>query len=147
MPRSGGRPGTRGWSAAALTGDTGDVRRRFHIEHDKRYGQAAPEEALEIVNVRLVVTAERPDTLAESWLAAPWVAEDRMEEHRRDVVFNDPARPVPARILWRPALPAGFACEGPAVIEEPNSTVLIHPGDRMAVGPTGELVVDVVQPA
>lgn len=47
-----------------------------------------------------------------------------------------------ARILWRPALPAGFTFEGPAVVEEPNSTILIHPGDRVQVTEAGHLIVD-----
>jgi N-methylhydantoinase A len=128
--------------ASALTGGLDGLRRRFHTEHDKRYGQAAIEESLEIVNVRLVVTAARADTLAESWLTAPWQAEGVIEERRRDVIFTDPSAPVSARILWRPALPAGFAFEGPAVVEEPNSTFLIHPGDRVRVDPSGHLIVD-----
>ena len=45
-------------------------------------------------------------------------------------------------ILWRPALPAGMTFEGPAVVEEPNSTILIHPGDKVTVTPTGHLVID-----
>ena len=128
--------------AAALTGDLDALRRRFHAEHDKRYGQAAIEESLEIVNVRLVVTAARADTLAETWLTAPWTPEGVIEERRRDVIFADPAKPLSARILWRPALPVGFTFEGPAVIEEPNSTILIHPGDRVTVDPSGHLIVD-----
>lgn len=127
---------------AALTGDLDTLRRRFHAEHDKRYGQAATEEGLEIVNVRLVVTAARADTLAETWLTAPWQPELAIEEGRRDVIFTDPARPVAARILWRPALPVGFQIEGPAVIEEPNSTILVHPGDRLTVGQSGHLTID-----
>ena len=127
----------------ALTGDTSEVRHRFHLEHDKRYGQAAVEEALEIVNVRLIVTAPRGDRLAEAWLGEPWPPSGAAEERRRDVIFADAERPLSTRILWRPALPAGFALDGPAVIEEPNSTILIHPGDRAVVGPTGHLTIDV----
>ena len=126
----------------ALTGNVGELARRFHAEHDKRYGQAASEESLEIVNIRLVVTAERADSMAATWLTAPWVAEEPAEERRRDVIFTDAAKPVSARILWRPSLPAGFTFEGPAVIEEPNSTILIYPGDRVTVEASGHLVVD-----
>ena len=64
-------------------------------------------------------------------------------ESRRKVIFDDPARPLDARILWRPGLPPGFVVEGPAVIEEPNSTTLIHPGDRLEVSPHGHLVITV----
>ncbi len=130
---------------AALTSDLDELRRRFHAEHDKRYGQAAIEESLEIVNVRLVVTAARADRLAETWLIAPWVAEGPIEESRRDVIFGDASKPVSARILWRPALPAGFTFEGPAVVEEPNSTILIHPGDRVRVDASGHLLVELAR--
>jgi N-methylhydantoinase A len=126
----------------ALTAGFDTLRRQFHAEHDRRYGQAAIEESLEIVNVRLVVTAHRADTLAETWLTAPWVPEGEIVEQRRDVIFDDPIKPLSARILWRPALPVGFTLEGPAVIEEPNSTILIPPGDRVTVEASGHLIVD-----
>ena len=128
---------------SALIRDLHVLHQRFHAEHDKRYGQAAIEESLEIVNMRLVVTASRADTLAEAWLMAPWVSEGEVQERRREVVFADPLRPLPARILWRPALPAGFELDGPAVIEEPNSTILIHPGDHARVEASGHLIIDV----
>ena len=128
--------------AAMLTGDTLEIRELFHVEHDQRYGQAAIEEALEVVNLRLVLTAARNDTIAEEWMAEPWTPTDEAPETTRDVIFTDPEKPLSARILWRPALPAGMTFEGPAVIEEPNSTILIHPGDKVTVTQTGHLVID-----
>ena len=125
-----------------LTGDTTQLRELFHVEHDQRYGQAAIEESLEVVNLRLVLTAARADTIAEAWMSEPWVPTDKFEETSRDVVFADADKPLKARILWRPALPAGFTFEGPAVIEEPNSTILIHPGDKVTVTDTGHLLID-----
>src|SRR4029079_10882217 len=58
-----------------LSGDFAPLREAFDTEHDQRYGQAAPDERLEIVNVRLVVTAARTDTLAERWLSEKWTPE------------------------------------------------------------------------
>jgi N-methylhydantoinase A len=126
-----------------LTGDTSRVRKLFDVEHDLRYGQAAIEEQMEIVNVRLVVTASKQDTIAEEWLTQDWTPTETAEEGTRDVVYDDPARPQKARVLWRPALPAGFTLTGPAVIEEPNSTILIHPGDKVTVTKAGHLIVDI----
>jgi N-methylhydantoinase A len=128
---------------ALLSGDFSPLRRLFDAEHDKRYGQAAPDERLEIVNVRLVVTARRPDTLAEHWLSEPWIAEAPVADGERDVIFTDAARPLRTRIVWRPSLPAGARIEGPAVIEEPNATTLIFPGDVAIISPAGHLVIDV----
>jgi N-methylhydantoinase A len=132
---------------ALLSGDFEPLRKLFDVEHDQRYGQAAPDERLEIVNVRLVVTAGRPDTLAERWLSEPWTAEASVAEapgHSwREVIFTDAARPVRTRIVWRPSLAAGARIEGPAVIEEPNATTLIHPGDVATVSEAGHLIIDV----
>jgi N-methylhydantoinase A len=126
-----------------LSGDFEPLRKLFDTEHDQRYGQAAPDERLECVNVRLVVTAGKTDTLAEQWLAEPWVPEAPAPEGVRDVIFTDAARPVPTRVIWRPSLAAGARIEGPAVIEEPNATTLIHPGDVATVTAAGHLIIDV----
>src|SRR5262245_42175898 len=128
---------------ALLSGDFAPLRVLFDAAHDQRYGQAAPDERLEIVNVRLVVTAARPDTLAERWLSQPWSAEAPVAEAWRDVIFTDSARPQRTRIVWRPALVAGTRIEGPAVIEEPNATTLIHPGDMATMSAAGHLIIDV----
>ena len=128
---------------ALLSGDFAPLRALFDAAHDQRYGQAAPDERLEIVNVRLVVTAPRPDTLAERWLSQPWTAEPPVADTWRDVIFTDAARPLRTHIVWRPALPAGARIEGPAVIEEPNATTLIHPGDVATTSAAGHLVIDV----
>jgi N-methylhydantoinase A len=127
-----------------LTGDTAATRLRFNEQHDRRYGHAAPDQSIEIVNLRLTVTVPRMDDVMARWLSAPWVPTDPMPEQRRPVVLDDPARPVEARILWRPGLAAGTEIVGPAVIEEPNSTTLIGSGDRASVNDSGHLVITVI---
>jgi N-methylhydantoinase A len=128
---------------AQLSGDFSPLRAAFVAEHDQRYGQAAPDERLEIVNVRLVVTAARPDTLAEQWLAERWTPEPPVPDQSREVFFSDQAKPIRTRIVWRPSLAAGARVDGPAVIEEPNATTLIHPGDVATVSDAGHLIIDV----
>src|SRR5262249_11996747 len=78
-----------------------ETRRRFNAQHDNRYGHAAPDQPIEIVNLRLVVTLPRIDDAISRWLGAPWEAEPAAPAERRTVVYDDPARPVDARILWR----------------------------------------------
>jgi N-methylhydantoinase A len=128
-----------------LTGDLGPLRKLFHAEHAKRYSQSAPDESMEIVSLRLVATAAREDNLAERWLNEPWRAEGGIEESAREVIFGDPDRPLKTRILWRPSLPAGMTIEGPAIIEEPNATTLIHPGDAASVTAAGHLDITIGQ--
>ena len=124
-----------------LVGAAAETRQRFDAQHDSRYGHAAPDQSIEIVNVRLVVTVARMDDTISRWLSAPWQAEPGRAEERRNVVFDDPARPLKARILWRPALAAGAKIAGPAVIEEPNSTTFVPPGDHARVDPWGNIVI------
>jgi len=83
--------------------------------------------------------------LAERWLSEPWQPEGTIEESKREVVFDDPEKPLMARILWRPSLPVGFRIDGPAVIEEPNSTTLVHPGDIATVDPAGHIGIAIHQ--
>ena len=96
---------------------------------------------MECVSLRLVVTAPRKDGIAEQWLNEKWQPDCAFEATRREVVFHDPSAPVKARILWRASLPVGFRIEGPAVIEEPNATTLLHPGDLASINDAGHVVI------
>src|SRR5713226_1764600 len=116
--------------AEDLTDDTEATRIRFNEQHDRRYGHAAPDQSIEIVNLRLTVSVPRMDDAIAHWLSQPFTPADAAPEQRRPVVLDEPDRPIEARVLWRPALAAGTEIAGPAVIEEPNSTTLIGPGDH-----------------
>jgi N-methylhydantoinase A len=123
-----------------LSGDTAATRRRFDEQHNRRHGHAAPDQSIEIVNLRLVVTLARLDDAIGRWLSAPWSPERAAPAERR-IVHDDRARPVEADILWRPGLAAGTEIAGPAVIEERNSTTFVPPGDRAVIDAFGNIVI------
>ena len=131
--------------AEDLSSDTQATRERFHEQHDRRYGHAAPDQSIEIVNLRLVVTVPRMEDVIARWLSAPWTPTETAPEQGRLVVFDDAAHPLEARILWRPALAAGTEVIGPAVIEEPNSTTFIGPGDGAKVDESGHIIVTLAE--
>jgi N-methylhydantoinase A len=133
--------------AEALASATEATRVRFNEQHDRRYGHAAPDQSIEVVNLRLVVTVPRMQDVIGRWLSAPWKPDDVAPEQRRPVVFDDPQRPLEARILWRPGLAAGTEIVGPAVIEEPNSTTLIGVGDRATVNESGNIMITLAEQA
>jgi len=124
-----------------LTIDTAATRARFHDQHERRYGHAAPDQSMEIVNLRLTVTVARLDDRLTQWLSAPWEPAETATEQRRSVLFDAVLGPREARVLWRPALSAGMEIRGPAVIEEASSTTLIHPGDHAIVDRSGHLAI------
>ena len=130
-----------------MAGDVSRLRQMFHDEHAKRYSQSAPDESMECVSVRLVVTAARRERerVVEQWMNEPWRPESEFEESRRKIVFADAARPVEARVLWRPSLSAGMVIDGPAVIEEPNATTLLHPGDVATISAAGHIIIRIGQ--
>ena len=124
-----------------LTTATKATRARFDAQHDRHYGHAAPDQSIEIVNLRLVVTVPRMQDTIGLWLTEPWKPEGKAAEQWRPVVFADAKRPVETLILWRSHLAAGSEVAGPALIEEANSTTLIGPGDRAVVDAIGNIIV------
>lgn len=130
-------------SAEALAGAEQVVTDTFHALHDLRYGHAAAGETIEVANLRLTVTVPREGHSVEAFLAQPFVPEQARPEQVRPVIYDDAAQPLAARILWRPGLPPGTVVEGPAVIEEPNATTVLFPGDVARVTEHGHLVVSI----
>lgn len=124
--------------ADLIGGGSDTLRQTFDRLHDRRYGHAAPDESIQIVNLRLILRAIGADTSFD-WMSETYTPEDVQPDQTRDVIFDDPASPVTSRIVWRPGLAAGTVIEGPAVIEEPNSTTLLYPGDIATVTEHGHL--------
>jgi N-methylhydantoinase A len=118
------------------------VRAAFDAAHAKRFGHQAVDEPVEIVNLRLTATGRRERSsfppIAAGEAAAP-------AEHR-DVVFDDPARPARCAVYERERLRAGQVVEGPAVIAEYASTTLLHPGDRLEVAASGDMIIRIAAP-
>jgi len=127
----------------ALTNGDASVHETFNALHDMRYGHAASDETIEVANLRMTVTLPREGSSIDAFLAEPFVPEEARPEQTRKVVYDDPEHPLDARILWRPSLAPGFTCEGPAIIEEPNSTITVFPGDVVRVTEHGHLVISI----
>lgn len=130
-------------SVDALVNADAVVTDTFHALHDMRYGHAATGETIEVANLRLTVTVPRSGASVEQFLAMPFLPEDPRPEQRRRVIFDDAAHALDTRILWRPCLPPGFSVEGPAIIEESNSTTVLFPGDVARVTEHGHLVISI----
>lgn len=105
----------------------------FDEEHRRLYGFAEDED-LQITNLRLaVVGAVEPLQLG----AAEGGAAPEPRAMRR--VFHEGFRDVP--VYDRATLGKGAAVEGPAIVEQPDSTVFILPAWRAAVDDLGNLLI------
>jgi N-methylhydantoinase A len=115
-----------------------DLLGRFHAEHDRTYGFAAPDEPVEVVSLRLtsVGTIAKPPP-------RPLESGGRAEaRERRQVYFAESDGYVDCPIYDRYALPAGASFPGPAVVEEFDSTTVVHPGFTVRVDDAGNLVIE-----
>jgi N-methylhydantoinase A len=104
--------------------DPGDLRRAFDAAHEERYGYSDPDASLELVTVRVAAAlpaTELPDSPRGEH-------EDRGE---REALFG--GEPHTARVVR--GVPEEL--DGPAVVELPESTVVVPPGWRAEAVPGG----------
>jgi N-methylhydantoinase A len=125
--------------AEVCGGEVEAIRRRFDDVHDRRFGHAAQDEPLELVNVRLTARGARPK------INFPRVAGDGASAQvgTRPIYLDDPARQVACAIYRRERLAPGVQVFGPCVIEEYASTTVLFGGDRAETMDTGELLIEV----
>jgi N-methylhydantoinase A len=116
------------------------IKRHFFAEHERAYGFHNPADRVEIVNFRVIAVgklrqpAVRPGEPRKS--GAPNAAS------RRRVWFSpDAAQDTP--VYDRATLMRGDTIEGPAVIEQLDSTTLLFPGDRATIDPHLNLMVEI----
>jgi N-methylhydantoinase A len=119
--------------------DVEGIRRRFHEMHDRRYGQAAEDEPLELINLRLTAWGKSGELPLPAVRAEP---SDALTGSR-PVYLTDPRRPVDCAVYDRTKLGPGQTVTGPAVIEEHASTTLLFENDVAIIAETGEIVIKV----
>src|SRR6266850_2584218 len=117
-------------------GGDAPIRSAFHRAHERAYGHADREAPAEIVNLRVQLRAARPrvplaEVEATTALPAPRAT-------RR--IWLD-GHPVEARVFDRDALGRGARLRGPAIIEQPDTTVLVPAGHAGEVDRFGNLLL------
>ena len=116
------------------------VLEQFHIEHDRAYGYSAPTEPVEFVNLRLTAIGR---------IAKPRLRElegnntdiAAAQKATRSVYFAESDGYVECPIYDRYRSGPGCVLTGPAIVEEADSTTVIHPGYRAQVDRFGNLIL------
>jgi N-methylhydantoinase A len=109
--------------------DLTDLVKRFHAAHQRRYGHMAEIEAVEIVNFQVTAVGIIPKPKPKTFTVPAEVAQ---QTSTRQAYFSaTEASDVP--VLRRAALGPGTSIEGPAVVEEKTSTLVLYPGQRAEV--------------
>jgi N-methylhydantoinase A len=117
-----------------------DLVARFHQLHLQRFSFNDPGETVELVTLRLAATG-RIAAPPEPALAA--VAQTA-EAVFRKVHLSGEMRNV--RIVQQDTLNAGAVLDGPAIVEQAYTSLLILPGWRLVVAPSGDLMAERLDP-
>ena len=112
----------------------------FHAEHERAYGFAAPDEPVEFVTLRLTAVGNiAKPRLRELPAGGGDVAAARRAV--RQVYFAESGGFVDCPSYDRYRLPAGGVVEGPAIVEEMDSTTVIHPDFHAETDRYGNLLI------
>ena len=121
---------------SVLAGTAAELVETFHAEHERRFDFKTPGHPVEIVRLTvLALGASAPPRL-------PGLEPGEAPEPaaRREVWFRG-AGAVETPVYQREALGAGITMEGPAVILEEDSTVIVAPDDGLIVHGSGVLEI------
>ncbi len=108
------------------------LREAFEAAHEERYGYRAPEQTVELVTVR--VSAKDLDPAHPEVELAP-AGGELQRSHRTATIAGES---IELDVLHG-VPPAGAAIAGPAVVELPESTLLVPPHWTGEVDPTGTI--------
>jgi len=116
------------------------VLERFHARHEQLYGFAAPEEPVELVNVRVRAVGRLPRLQPAAMTAGP--QDPRAAQvGERTAFFRRAGGMIRARVHDRTWLRPGHVIEGPAIVEQLDSTTVIPPEMSATVDGYENLVV------
>jgi len=106
----------------------------FEEKHEAAYGYRHAGEAVEVTALRVTVTVQREKA---AFTKPPEAGSPSIRV--RKAYFDDEWLETP--VYLRDELPTGFELEGPAIVEEYDSTTVIPPEWRLTVDGTGCMVV------
>jgi len=108
----------------------------FHTVHERAFGHADREAPAEIVNLRVQLRAERERVPLREIAADPAAPSSRVSRR----IWLD-GRPMDARVFDRDSLGRGARLAGPAIVEQPDTTVLVPVDHAAQVDRFGNLLI------
>ncbi len=111
----------------------------FEAAYMEKFTRTPPPVPVEIINIRSAVSAEVPGERPRSQVTA---AGEPAPNARRKLYFPEARGFVEAPVFDRAALPAGYRFQGPAVVEEAASTLIVGPSGKAWVAADGNIIVD-----
>jgi N-methylhydantoinase A len=126
----------------SATPDRAELQHRFEAAYHARFRVSLPQIRANLVNLNCSVIGRRPETDL-SRLIDPAGRHIRATTTGHRIVWF--GKPVETPVYWRDHLPLDTVIEGPAIIEQMDTTCLIDPGCRVTCDKDGNLIVEVAQ--
>ena len=132
------------WVAEGSTWDLDDtgVLAAFETEYRRIFGLTIPDVPIEVVTWRLAISADadpvEPHPVAPGTGATPF--------RTRPVVFGRAHAAVDTPVYRRGDLGAGDRFDGPAIVEERETTAVVRPGWSVEVGTDGSMIATLGDP-
>ncbi|SFB23970.1 N-methylhydantoinase A [Lentibacillus halodurans] len=100
---------------------------KFHKAHEKNYGYSNPNEEVEFINYRVTAIGEVPKISLKKY------RKDQTDPYKariaqRNVFFDKEEKYITTNIYDRSLLMPNNKIEGPAIVEQMDSTIVIPPG-------------------
>lgn len=112
----------------------------FHARHREFYGYDMPDQGIEIVNLRLVVTAARGTPPAEVPPSGGNLVQALAET--RSVWFPETGF-TSTPVYRRELMPVGTSFDGPIIIEQMDTTTVVPPRAKFDIDDTGTLHLEI----
>jgi N-methylhydantoinase A len=120
--------------------DVARLRAEFDAAHERAYGYAAPEDAVELVNVRLAAIGMTPRPRRAPLPEGSRDAGGALSS-TREVWFAEVGGWRKTRVFDRTKLLSSNVITGPAIVEGHDASTLVHPGWEAAVDQHATLVL------
>ena len=111
----------------------------FDETHEKHFGSRAEDQKVELVNYRLTTKVIVPKPVVTEMAPIETVRGDAIKARRR--AYFEGWRETP--IYDRDKLMAGNRIDGPSIIEQMDSTTVVHPGMTAEIDRYGNIVIDI----
>jgi N-methylhydantoinase A len=117
-----------------------DLQSRFEAAYHARFRVDLPNIRANLVNLNCSVTGRRPELDLSRLIDPKGRLETVQAKDTRRVWFGGW---VETPVYWRDHLPLDLDLQGPAIIEQMDTTIIIDPGCRVTSDPDGNLIIEV----
>ncbi len=115
------------------------LRRAFEDAYKAAYGRLLKNLPIRVVNLRVAVVGKRPDLDLSGFAPSSNKSVEECKTGSRAVWYG--GREYSAGIYQRLDLPAGAEITGPALAEQPDTTIFVDPGLKGRVDDLGNLII------